>query len=255
MVSQPERQGNRFVALIASLALAALIAGGCASAVTSGSNIAASVVGAQPTGVTTVPANLPSATSATSTTAPAVPASGGAVALQDQFVAVIKQVTPSVVEIETSAGLGSGVIYDTKGDIVTNAHVVGTSKTFNVTLSDGRSVPGTLVGTFTPDDIAVIHITATGLTAATFGDSSSLSVGDFVLAMGNPLGLQSSAPGQRAQRLRLAGHYPDQRIDQSRQQRRGPGGPSGIRRRHPDVGGNRRPGRRCRSRYRLRDLQ
>ena len=192
MVSQTGRQGNRFVAFLASLVLVALIAGGCASAVTSGSNIAATVVGAQPTGVTTVPANLPSATSAASTTAPAVPASGGAVALQDQFVAVIKQVTPSVVEIETSAGLGSGVIYDTKGDIVTNAHVVGTSKTFTVTLSDGRSVPGTLVGTFTPDDIAVIHITATGLTAATFGDSSSLSVGDFVLAMGNPLGLQSS---------------------------------------------------------------
>ena len=76
-------------------------------------------------------------------------------ALQDQFVAVIKQVTPSVVEIETSSGLGSGVIYDTKGDIVTNAHVVGTETTFTVTLSDGRSFPGTLVGTYTPDDIAV----------------------------------------------------------------------------------------------------
>jgi S1-C subfamily serine protease len=114
------------------------------------------------------------------------------VALQDQFVAVIKQVSPSVVEIETSAGLGSGVIYDTKGDIVTNAHVVGTETTFTVTLSDGRSFPGTLVGTYTPDDIAVIRITAPGLTTATFGNSSQLSVGDFVLAMGNPLGLQSS---------------------------------------------------------------
>jgi putative serine protease PepD len=70
--------------------------------------------------------------------------------------------------------------------------VVGTSKTFKVTLSDGKVYNGTLVGTFPADDIAVIKITATGLKPAVFGDSGALSVGDFVLAMGNPLGLQSS---------------------------------------------------------------
>lgn len=189
MVSQPRRLGNRFVAFIASLVLVVMIAGACSSASTVTSTLAGNALTSTPTGVTTVPANLPAATS---TTAPAIPASGGAVALQDQFVAVIKQVSPSVVEIETSAGLGSGVIYDAKGDIVTNAHVVGTDTTFTVTLSDGRSFPGTLVGTYGPDDIAVIRINATGVTSATFGDSSQLSVGDFVLAMGNPLGLQSS---------------------------------------------------------------
>jgi S1-C subfamily serine protease len=108
------------------------------------------------------------------------------------MVSVIKQVTPSVVVIETNEGLGSGVIYDTAGHILTNAHVVGTSTTFKVTLSNGKSYDGTLVGSFAADDIAVIKITAPGLTPATFGDSSALSVGDFVLAMGNPLGLQSS---------------------------------------------------------------
>ena len=190
MVSQPRRLGTRFVAFITSLVLVAMIAGACASAsTTTGSTLAGDALSSHSTGVTTVPANLPAATS---TTAPTIPASGSAVALQDQFVAVIKQVTPSVVEIETSAGLGSGVIYDTKGDIVTNAHVVGTETTFTVTLSDGRSFPGTLVGTYAPDDIAVVRINATGLTTATFGNSSQLSVGDFVLAMGNPLGLQSS---------------------------------------------------------------
>src|ERR1035437_7913859 len=189
MESQMRRVGNRFVAFIASLILVALIVGACSSTSSITSRVVEAASSSHTPGVATVPANLPAATS---TTAQTIPASGNAVALQDQFVAIIKQVSPSVVEIETSAGLGSGVIYDTKGDIVTNAHVVGTEPTFTVTLSDGRSFPGTLVGEYTPDDIAVIRITATGLTAATFGNSSQLSVGDFVLAMGNPLGLQSS---------------------------------------------------------------
>jgi S1-C subfamily serine protease len=108
------------------------------------------------------------------------------------MVAIIKQLTPSVVVIETDSGLGSGVIYDATGDIVTNAHVVGTAKSFKVTLSNGKSYTGSLVGSYTADDIAVVKITAPGLAPAVFGDSSQLSVGDFVLAMGNPLGLQSS---------------------------------------------------------------
>ena len=121
------------------------------------------------------------------------PADPQAASLQELMVAVIKRVGPSVVEIETDSGLGSGIVYDTNGDIVTNAHVVGTATTFKVTLADGHTYTGSLVGKYTPDDIAVIKITATGLTPATFGDSSKLSVGAFVLAMGNPLGLQSSA--------------------------------------------------------------
>ncbi len=192
MMSEPRRTGNRGAALVASLALVAIVMGACSAGATTKTTVSGFVgvaAGGHSGGIATVPANLPTATS---TTAPVVAAPAGALALQDQFVAVIKQLTPSVVEIETASGLGSGVIYDTRGDIVTNAHVVGTDTTFTVTLSDGRSFPGTLVGRYTPDDIAVIRITATGLTAATFGDSAQLSVGDFVLAMGNPLGLQSS---------------------------------------------------------------
>ena len=121
-----------------------------------------------------------------------VPDGTGALALQQQFVSVVRQVNPEVVLIETSAGLGSGVIFDSKGDIVTNAHVAGSGSTYTVTLSDGKSVAGSLVGSFALDDIAVIRIHSTGLQAATFGDSSTLQVGDLVLAVGNPLGLQSS---------------------------------------------------------------
>jgi len=117
---------------------------------------------------------------------------GSALALQQAFVGVVKVVNPSVVVIETSQGLGSGIVYDTKGDIVTNAHVTDGSHSFKVTLADGRTFDGTLVGSFAGDDVAVVHVDATGLQPATFGDSSKLTVGDIVLAIGNPLGLQSS---------------------------------------------------------------
>jgi putative serine protease PepD len=112
--------------------------------------------------------------------------------LQREFVAVVKKVNPSVVLIRTSSGLGSGVVFDAKGDIVTNAHVVGNDSTFTLTSSDGHDSKATLVGTFPVNDIAVIKSESTGLAPATFGDSSKLVVGDVVLAIGNPLGLQSS---------------------------------------------------------------
>jgi putative serine protease PepD len=117
---------------------------------------------------------------------------GTGLALQQEFVNVVKAVNPSVVVIETARGLGSGIIFDSKGDIVTNAHVTDGSTRFTVTLADGRSFDGTLVGSFKGDDVAVIHVNASGLQPATFGDSSKLVVGDIVLALGNPLGLQSS---------------------------------------------------------------
>jgi S1-C subfamily serine protease len=97
-----------------------------------------------------------------------------------------------VVLVETSVGLGSGIIYDAQGDIVTNNHVVTGSQSFVVITSTGKQYPASLVGSFAPDDLAVIRIQATGLHPATFANSSNLLVGDIVLAIGNPLGLQSS---------------------------------------------------------------
>jgi putative serine protease PepD len=192
MVKPTPRPGNRVAAFIGLAAAIAIVAGACSSAVSKSAYLPASgnAGATSPTSsVQVVPAALSTATAAPS--AP-ISAAAGALDLQNQLVSVIKQVTPSVVEIDTASALGSGVIYDNRGDIVTNAHVVGTDTTFTVTLSDGRSFPATLVGKYAPDDIAVIHINATGLTASTWGNSSDLSVGDFVLAMGNPLGLQSS---------------------------------------------------------------
>jgi len=123
------------------------------------------------------------------TTKPADPT----VALEQDFVRVVKAVQPSVVEIMTTTGLGSGVVFDTKGDIVTNAHVVGDATSFVVLFSDGTRAKGTLVGTYAPDDLAVVRVSPPkGIRAAHFGSSSALQVGDIVLAMGNPLGLSSS---------------------------------------------------------------
>jgi S1-C subfamily serine protease len=192
MVSDKRRLGQRIAVPVASLVLVVVVAA-CASSANNG--FSAKVLGGAPASATAtlaanVPAVLPGATSTPATSL--VVSNGSALALQEQMVAVIKQASPSVVEIQTDAGLGSGIVYDSKGDIVTNYHVVAGSTTFTVTLSNGHSYPATLVGSYQPDDIAVIKVNTTGLTPATFGDSAQLSVGDFVMTMGNPLGLQSS---------------------------------------------------------------
>lgn len=131
------------------------------------------------------------ATTPTPTTAPNSN-SGGLSSLQSAYVAVVKKVLPSVVQIETASGLGSGIVYDNKGDIVTNNHVVSGATSFTVTTSSAKRYQGTLVGTFPADDLAVIHVSNASLTPANFADSTKLEVGDIVMAIGNPLGLQSS---------------------------------------------------------------
>jgi S1-C subfamily serine protease len=98
------------------------------------------------------------------------------------------------VQITTDQGLGSGIVYDTAGHIVTNAHVVGSAKDFQVTLaSGGQPRKATLVNAFPAGDLAMIKVQDTqGLTPASFGRSAEIQVGQIVLAMGNPLGFSGS---------------------------------------------------------------
>ena len=94
-----------------------------------------------------------------------------------------------------STGYGSGIIMSEDGYIITNAHVLGSSKnTFTVELSTGQSYPATFIAADAKYDIGIIKISASSLVPATFGDSSKLTVGDPVYAIGNPGGpeLQSS---------------------------------------------------------------
>jgi putative serine protease PepD len=113
-------------------------------------------------------------------------------ALQGAFVKVVQTVSPEVVQIEDQQGLGSGIVLDAAGDIVTNNHVVSGGSSFTVTTSAGKQYPARLVGSFPPDDLAVIKISGAHLKPATFADSSKLNVGDLAIAIGNPLGLRSS---------------------------------------------------------------
>jgi len=118
---------------------------------------------------------------------------GSAGQLQQQYEQVAKSVLPSVVQIKAANSSGSGVVYDNKGDIVTNDHVVGGATTLKVApATGGEPLTAHLVGGFAPDDLAVIRVSGGSLKPASFASSSGLQVGQIVLAMGNPLGLYGS---------------------------------------------------------------
>ena len=165
--------------------------GGCAALLVAGALALTSCGGGTRTTATTT--STGTSTAAPPGTSTATGPASSAAAVEQQFVAVVRQTQPQVVQIQTDAGLGSGVIFDTRGNIVTNAHVVSGATQLVVTLSDGRRFDARLVGAYVPDDLAVVDIgTGHGITAARFADSSKLAVGEIVLAAGNPLGLQSS---------------------------------------------------------------
>jgi serine protease Do len=89
-------------------------------------------------------------------------------------------------------GVGSGVIYDSRGWILTNRHVVADSETLTVELKDGRELEGRVYGIDTLTDLAIVRIEGTDLPSAPVGDSSSLQVGQLVIAIGSPLGTYSN---------------------------------------------------------------
>ncbi len=127
------------------------------------------------------------------TVSPSARATGSGGELEAQYESVVKAVLPSVVQINTDTGLGSGIVYDDKGDIVTNDHVVNGAHKLTVTAASGKkALPARLVGEFPPNDLAVVRVKNASLKRAAFGDSGGLAVGQIVLAMGNPLGLSGS---------------------------------------------------------------
>jgi S1-C subfamily serine protease len=118
---------------------------------------------------------------------------------------VAAMVSPAVVRITTrgsadtdlgvipETGVGSGVIYDSNGWILTNRHVVEGSETMDVELSDGRILEGTVYGIDTLTDLAIVKVEETGLATASLGDSDALKVGQLVIAIGSPLGTYSNS--------------------------------------------------------------
>lgn len=118
---------------------------------------------------------------------------------------VVEDITPSVVNIKVTIkvqdifgqtqeqeGIGSGVIYTEDGYIITNNHVAGSAEKILVTLYDGSEYPAELVGADENTDVAVIKIEADGLEAASFTSIDNAKVGDIVIAVGSPFGLQQT---------------------------------------------------------------
>lgn len=174
---QRSRRGMRTTAIVALTVLLALVFGV--------GLFAGWVYGTRSTGVVS-PATSPTAT------VPPVTITGST--LDAVREAVVAKVRPAAVQVNvvtsSGKGLGSGVILDSWGYIITNNHVIAGARSIQVTLYDGTSLSAQLVGTDPLDDLAVVKVaTATKLTAATLGDSSKLQVGQEVLAIGNPLGI------------------------------------------------------------------
>ena len=130
------------------------------------------------------------------------PASAGSVSVEGvasggSIARIAAAVQPSVVSLSATApgaqASGSGVLLSADGVIVTNAHVIDGAEQITVKFSDGGTAEADVVGTSTENDLAVIRARGvSGRTAVTLGDSDSLSVGDTVVAMGSPLGLDGS---------------------------------------------------------------
>jgi putative serine protease PepD len=125
----------------------------------------------------------------------------------DDFTALYAKARPSIVEITTGGstssnpfqpdetqGLGSGIVLDTDGHILTNYHVVRGFQTVTVTFADGSSGSADVVGTDPGDDVALVKVDADAseLHPATLGDSDAVKVGQVVAAIGNPFGLDGT---------------------------------------------------------------
>ena len=177
---------NRIVAMVAA---AAVIGGGAGA------------------GIATLSDGGGSSETATVTTT----ATGANVANADLSVGqVAKAATKSVVEVDATSSSGNqsfpfgnsgsqsaegtGFVYDTKGDIITNQHVISGASTVKVKFSDGSTYTATVVGSDSATDVAVLHVDAPAskLAPLTLADSSKVSVGDGVVAIGNPFGLDGT---------------------------------------------------------------
>ncbi|MET7995936.1 trypsin-like peptidase domain-containing protein [Amycolatopsis sp. NPDC005232] len=177
-VMQPKRRGGKLAAVVGATALAAALVGGGA--------------GAAIVGLTTTSVASPASSSAVAGQTVSNTTSTGDVST------VAAKVLPSVVQVNVDTGqgeaIGSGVILSSDGRILTNAHVVdGAVGDVTITTSDGKQYQASVVGADTKGDIAVLQAKgASGLTAATLGDSTKLVVGQEVIAIGSPGGLQNT---------------------------------------------------------------
>jgi serine protease Do len=186
-VARPRARGG---SIVLAAVLAAVLASG-------GTVLALGAVGAldRPAGSTV---SAPQATNAGALQPLAIDESSATIA-------VAAKVSPAVVKITVTGsdagnlgvipatGVGSGVIYDSNGWILTNHHVVEGGEKFDVQLKDGRVLAGKVYGIDTLTDLAIVKVEASGLPTAAIGESDALKVGQLVVAIGSPLGTYSNS--------------------------------------------------------------
>src|ERR1700736_5446448 len=171
----PKRFRRGLLVAVAALTVAAGAGSGA---------IAATLIG-QPTPAAAATASTPTTVASTSVSSATAES-------------VYAQVSPGVVTITSvmgnGQGIGSGIVLDTKGDILTNAHVIAGAQPMQGTRGTGQTVPAPLVGANSAADLAVIRISvaASSLHPVTLGNSSSVQVGDTVYAIGSPFGLSGT---------------------------------------------------------------
>ena len=120
---------------------------------------------------------------------PEAAAQTGELSLQEIYSRNIPSVVSITCTLSSGTSSGTGVVLSAQGYLVTNAHVIADAKAISVLLTDGRQLSACVVGSDTVSDLAVLHVDADDLTEAQFGDSDSLQVGDTVVAIGDPLGV------------------------------------------------------------------
>lgn len=142
--------------------------------------------------VSTEPSTQLASTASSTATPSATGAGTSPISTNEPVADVAAALTPSMVQIETGEGLGSGIVYDTSGLIMTAAHVVGTADQVVVQLADGTRVDGTVLGADTASDVAVVSIQADGLVAAPLALDEELRPGQMAIAIGSPFGLDQT---------------------------------------------------------------
>lgn len=145
---------------------------------------------------TATPVSLPTAASAPSdtATAPSVETLDVEIIADEPFAAAAEIIRPSVVQLNLGTGLGTGVIINENGTILTAAHVVGDATEVSVTFFDGSSAEGVVVGAHVETDVAVVQVDPTGrdLTVATLASGEDVRVGQIAVAVGSPFGFDQT---------------------------------------------------------------
>jgi S1-C subfamily serine protease len=111
-------------------------------------------------------------------------------AYSEAVVRTVESASPAVVKIEAGRGGGSGFFFTPDGLLLTNSHVVGQAAHVTVTLADGRSLRGDVVGDDPDTDLAVVRVDGNAVPTLPFGDSRAVRVGQIAIAIGNPYGFQ-----------------------------------------------------------------